>query len=261
MPVRKKATKRPRRPIRTMLRKKPALAKMVKQIMNRNEETKIATNQYGFTSFNSGISSSGDLQVVLPSVTQGVGQGNRVGSAITPIKLVIRGYVVYRCDTYQPAVMLGGRLFCFSDKTVSSYTVATSAGSNYNLLDVGGTSSSFTGSAIQFEYPHNNDQFKFYMDKKFKMLKPWGYTNTLGTSATSAITSFNSTMYVPFKLTIPASKMPKMLKYDSTLSTSYPTNFAPFMALGYCNLENYSADVTPTQMAMEWCSTLYFKDA
>ena len=242
-------------------RKRPALAKMVKQILNRNEETKIVSTTLAYTGFNSSITATGDALTVLPQVPQGVSQSGRIGSAITPLKLVIRGYIVYRADAYQPAVMLGGRLFCWSDKTVSNYAISTSAGQLFNLLDAGGTSQTFDGTVTRYELPHNTDQFRFYADKKFRVLKPFGYTNTLGTSSTTAIASMDKSMYHPFTITIPASKMPKMLKYDSTLSANYPTNFAPYLSLGYCDLMTYGPDVTPTQLGMSFTSTLYYKDA
>lgn len=244
-----------------MPRRRQPLAKMVRQILNRNEETKIASTTLGFTGFNSSITSVGDALTVLPQVLQGVSQAGRIGSAITPLKLVIRGYVVYRSDTYQPAVMLGGRLFCWSDKTVSNYTVATTGGLTLNLLDGGGTSQTFDGTVYRYELPHNNDQYKFYHDKKFRVMKNFGYTNTLATTSTNAMTSIEPSMYHPFTITIPASKMPKQLKYDATLSANYPVNFAPYLSIGYCDLLSYGPDVTPTQLGMTFTSTLYYKDA
>nr|ALE29651.1 putative capsid protein [Lake Sarah-associated circular virus-19]ALE29655.1 putative capsid protein [Lake Sarah-associated circular virus-19]ALE29656.1 putative capsid protein [Lake Sarah-associated circular virus-19] len=259
MPLRKKVFKKKRMP-----KRKPRIPKGIKSYISKtirsNEETKLTSVTAGFTGYNSSISSVGDYVTCLPPVPQGTGQSQRIGQAIRPIKLVIRGYVIYSADSQLNARMIGGRMFCFSDKTVSNYGVATSAGANYNLLDVGGTSQTFDGTVARYEYPHNNDQFKFYSDKKFRMMKPWGYTN-VGSTSTQAIVSMDKSMYRPFTITLTQKQLPAILKYDQQLNVNFPTNFAPYVALGYCDLLSYPADTVVTQLNMTFTSTLYFKDA
>jgi len=257
----KKAIRRPKKPIRTILRKKPALAKMVKQMVLKNQETKYATNQYTYTSFNSAINNVGDFITCLPSVSPGTGQNQRIGANIKPIKMVIRGYYVYRSDSYAGARMLGTRLFCFSDKTINAYPVLTSAGPNYNILDTGGSPSTYTGSALAYMQPHNNDAFKWYHDKRHVIQKSYGLTNTLSPTASTDITGMDRSMFKPFTITIPASKMPSVLKYDESVSSNVPVNFAPLLALGYSDLLSYPADTVVTQIGMEFVATLYYKDA
>lgn len=260
MPLRKSVIRRPKKRVRKTRIPKGIKSYIGKTIM-RNEETKLVSITSGFTGYNSSISSTGDFVTCLPPCAQGTGQSQRIGQSIRPVKLVIRGYIVYGTDGQQNARLLGGRMFCFSDKTVSNYGVATSAGANYNLLDVGGTSSTFDGTVSRYEYPHNNDQFRFYSDKKFRMMKPWGYTNTLGTSSTSAITSMDKSLYRPFTITLTQKQLPAQLKYDQQLNVNFPVNFAPYVALGYCDLLSYPADTVVTQLGMTFTSTLYFKDA
>lgn len=254
------AGRRPRRPAMKKTAIPQGIKTYVRKTINRNEETKLTSVTAGFTGYNSSISSTGDLVTCLPPVGQGTGQSQRIGQSIKPLKLVIRGYVVYAADSGLNARMLGGRLFCLSDKTVSNYGVATSAGANYNLLDVGGTSTTFDGTVARYEYPHNTDQFKFYADRKFKMLKPWGYTN-LGSSSTNAIVSMHSSLYKPFTITLTQKQLPATLRYDQQLNVNFPVNFAPYIALGYCDLLSYPADTVVTQMGMTFTSTLYFKDS
>ena len=237
------------------------LTKIVKSIVNRGEETKMCSNQYGLTSFNSGITTPGDFIAVMPQIIEGIGQNQRIGSSIKPIKLVIRGYVAYATDGIPSARMIGGRLFCFSDKTVANYNVAASAGNNFQLLDVGGNSQAFTGAQLNYCMPHNTDGYKWYADKKMKFLKPFGYTDTLAPTSTVEITSMNTTLFHPFTITIPAGKMPSQLKYDASISINNPMNFAPYLALGYTNLSGFTADVAVTQLKMEFVATLYYKDA
>jgi len=255
MPQKKVFKKRPKKRVA----KKQSLVKLVKQIVMKNEETKMVSTTYNFTAFNSAINAIGDYIGVLPPVLNGNGQNARIGAEIKPIKLVIRGYIAYRTDTYSGARMLGTRLFCFSDKSVSNYAVSTSAGQNYRLLDLGGTTSNFDGTALSYMQPHNTDAFKWYADKKHNIMKPVGLTNTLTGSAD--ILCMDKSMYKPFTITIQGSKLPSSLKYDDSLSTNQPVNFAPYIAVGYCDLLNYIPDTATTQIGMEWVATLYYKDA
>lgn len=260
MPQKKYLKKTPKRP-RKRVAKKQSIVNLVKSIVNRNEETKMATNSYTLTNFNSAINGSGDYITVLPQVALGTAQNQRIGGAIKPVKLVIRGYVTYNADSFQGARMIGTRMFCFSDKTCASYPVMTSAGNNYQLLDTGGSPAQFTGTAMNFITPHNTDAFKWYADKKHVIQKPFGYTNTLSPSSTNEITGMDKSMFKPFTITIPAGKLPANLKFDESVSSTYPVNFAPFFAIGYCDLLGYPADTVVTQLKMEFSATLYYKDA
>lgn len=232
--------------------------------IRRNVETKFATNQYTFTLFNSGINAIGDYITVLPQIINGTGQNNRIGHSIRPIKLVIKGYVCYNTDAlaassaYLSASMLGARLFLFQDKTNRCYANTVTS---YALLDAGGTSTTFSGTAIQWCLPHNNDEFKFFADKRMKILKPFGYTNSTTPTNATDITSFNSSMFRPFVITLTQKHMPAVLNFDDSLSVYYPTNFSPYMALGYCDLLNKAADVVNTRLGMEFTATLYYEDA
>lgn len=236
----------------------------VNRLIRRNEETKMSTNQYGLTSFNSGINSSGDLITVLPQIAVGTGQNNRIGNKIRPIRLEITGYVVYNANYllgstfYQDAHLLGARLFCFQDKTSRSYANGIY---NYQLLNLGGSSSNFTGTALNFVAPHNNDQFKFFADKRMKILKPFGYVNNASPSTSTAITGMDNSLFHPFKIVITQKDLPAVLTYDQTDDLVYPTNFSPYIALGYAFLLNNQPDTTLTQLAMEFNATLYYKDA
>jgi len=233
----------------------------INRAIHRNEETKLSSNQYTLANFNGKIDSPGDLITLLPQVVAGTGQNNRIGSKIRPTRLEITGYVIYQAQNgnlNNDARMLGARLFCLQDKATRSYANAIS---NYNLLDLGGSSTEFQGTAMNWVSPHNKDQFIFYADRKMKVLKPYGYTNSSSPSSSVSITGMDSSMFHPFKIVLTQKQLPAVLTYDEVDSLAYPTNFSPVLALGYCDLLNNAADVTSTQLAMEFNATLYFKDA
>lgn len=231
--------------------------------IRRNVETKFATNSYAYTTFNSGITAAADFVSVLPNITLGTNQNNRIGNSIRPLKMVIRGYVCYHTDSLasasnQDARMLGARLFVLQDKTNRSYA---NTPNNFNILDIGGSSSTFTGTALDFVIPHNSDMYQIYADKKMKILKPFGFTNNATPTSTNAITSFNNSMFHPFVITLTQKQLPAVLKFDESESINYPVNFAPYIALGYSDLLNKTPDTLNTQLAMEFVSTLYYEDA
>lgn len=234
----------------------------VNRLIRRNEETKFASVQYTLTQFNSGINSVADLITILPPVVQGLTQKDRIGNSIRPVRLVITGYVVYSALNFgalSDARMLGGRLFCFQDKSNRSYQ--NSSVQNFNLLDSGGNSNNFTGSAMNWVQPHNNDLFTFFADKKMKFLKPFGTTNNPVPSATTAITGMDNSLFHPFRIVLTQKQLPALFHYDQVDNLSYPTNFAPYLSLGYCDLLNSSPDTTTTQLSMQFNATLYYKDA
>lgn len=235
------------------------------RVLHRNIETKACTARGSWTAYNSAISATGDLQAVIPQVAQGVGQNQRVGVEIRPKKLVIRGYYAYNTDAlnnsiyYQQALMLGARLMVFQDKTTRYYSNSIY---NFNLLDDGGAPTSYNGTVINHLLPHNSDQFTFFYDKSSKILKPFGYTNSIAPTTSTEITSLNTTLFHQFTITLTAKDMPAVLKFDDGASPSnYPLNFAPYMALGYCDLMNKPADSSVTRLAMDWVATLYYEDA
>jgi len=234
----------------------------VNRVISRSEETKISSYSYTLTQFNAGITANADLIKALPAINLGNDSGQRIGHQIKPVKLVIRGYVCYdtiASSALPDARMIGVRVFCFQDKGSRAFANEIY---NFNILEEGdGTSGSFSGQAIQFVRPHNTDQFMWYADKKFVIQKPWGLTNNVTPTVSNAITSMNGTMFRPFTITLGPKQLPSKLVYDQSDDTNYPTNFAPRIAVGYCDLLGAGADTSTTQIKMEYEVSLYYKDA
>lgn len=250
---------------RVVRRKKQAqvsapLKSYISRAISRNEETKFHSTKYTYTLFNSGISATTDIIDILPTITHGSGQSQRVGQRIRPTRMEITGYVSYAVDSIKDARMIGARLFVYQDKTIKCYTNNTLV--NFNLLNEGGNSASFTGTPMNWCTPHNKDQFTWYADQKFVMKKPFGQANT-GALADPSVTiaEMNPSLFHPVKIVLTQKQLPSVLIYDQTESASYPINFAPKISLGYCDLFNNTADTIVTQVGMAFVCTLYYKDA
>lgn len=254
-----------RKPLRKKAKAKKANKLVTKRqlyrAINRSIETKIVTATYSLTAFNSGISAAGDLITVLPGIVTGTNQNDRIGMSVKPTRLVIRGYIVYNTASsynYVDAKLLGARLLCFQDKATRAYQNAIS---NYNLLETGGSGATFTGTPLNYLQPVNRDQFQIFADRRMKILKPFGYTNSSSPMFDTAMQSVDGSIFRPFTIVLTQKHMPAYLKFDHTDSPSYPVNFAPYLACGYCDLLNSTPDVTNTQLSITFTSTLYFKDA
>jgi len=230
----------------------------VKRMIKSSQETKFVTTEYGFTTFNSAISSVADIIAVLPALPRGNEDNRRIGSTVRPVKMVIRGYVVYNnyVDVnFQPREILTRR-FLFQDKAVKCYTDGASV--SLDLLDKGGLAEQFSGTQLSYLLPHNTHRHTFFKDQRHVIMKPFGYMNNPGADA---MTSVDKSMFKPFTITLTQKQLPAVLHWDENESVNYPINFAPYLALGYADAFGAAADTTTTQIGMSFVSTLYYKDA
>lgn len=268
MPFRKNA-KRSVLPRKRKLYKKkplkvtPAVKSYVTRAIRRNVETKMASLTYTLTSFNGAITSVADIITVLPTVNQGTDTNNRIGQKVKPLKLVVRGYVVYNTDDIAgtgllDAKMLGGRLFLYQSKGNKNFNNSIYES---NLLDLGNSTKQFGGTAMDWITPTNKNLFTFFKDKKFVVQKPYGTTNDSSPAHSTTINCMNRSLYTPFVFTLTQKELPAFFNYDDSLNLNYPVNFNPTMSLGYCDLLNKTPDTLTSQLQMEFISTLYYEDA
>lgn len=226
----------------------------IKSYIAKSQETKQCSISLPNTAFNSGISSFNELYAVIPALASGPGQTGRIGESVSPQKIVIRGYINYRANTQQSANEIIARLFCFQDKSVRSFDQRANV--SVDLLDNGGSGSQFNGTLANMCSPHNNDQMTFFADKRHTFFKPFGFTNN--GVLTTAITSMNASLVYFFTITLTKKHLPAVFKYDGS---DYPTNFCPWIALGYASAQDDAPDTVNTQINMAYTSTLYYKDA
>lgn len=255
-PTNKRRPKRGKKTSRSLVTKS-----QLYRAIRRNIETKIAENQYGFTTFNSGISSAGDFITLLPSIAAGNGDAARIGNSVKPLRLVIQGYICFNTDAAAGLVdagLYGARLFCFQQKA-NRFTGSSSP--LYNLLQNGSSTTTFSGTAMNMCQPVNKESYIWYADKKMVMKKNYGYTDNATPTSAIAITSFDNSMFRPFRIVLTQKQLPSVLTYDDSVNSTYPMNFYPILALGYANLLNKSADTITTRLGMQFCSTLYYEDA
>lgn len=252
VPYKKKANKRPY--------KSKASTSLIKyevnKIINRKIQTKKVTHALAFLAFNSGITSASEFYPLVPILSPGVGDNQRIGDSIEPVKIVVKGYITFLANSIVSAEELISRMFIFQDKSVKSHNNVGQM--NLKLIDSGAAPTIFNGSIYDTIYPHNTEHFSWYMDKRRSHMKPYGYTNSV---STTQITSMNKTLVQFFSFTFTKKHLPAKLYYDSADLLAYPTNFNPVIALGYAYAQNNTPDVAETKLGMTYTSTLYYKDA
>lgn len=238
-------------------------------------EVKYATATICDTTFNSSIDRGGvalatDVMPCLPAIPEGDEVNQRHGRKVNGRYLYVKGYVAYDNSTIygygsgnavtMPAHGIVVRLIIATQRNIRncagmnpSPTGASTVNTDTLLAPYDGTTitKGFSGDVKDLMYPINKDVFRVHLDKKIK-LRP----QMLGTlDSGTAWTMGQNGVYFHTKI-----KCPPTLYFDETIdSNSRPTNFAPFMVLGWADTDG----VTPTSDRIVRCtatSTLYYTD-
>lgn len=199
------------------VRKQP-LVKLIKNVIKRQEETKIAVYQDGFN-FGGGAINASNIVPLTPftspylSIVQGTGQGDRIGNRIR-VKSAIFRYTLYpspyNAVTNIIPIPQHVRLWFFSVKESNSLLASNPP----NFIQNGDSSSSLTGTLTDLNRVMNNDLYTYLGHRTHKI----GYAEYFGTGASAANEYFRSNDY---KLNVNAqvnlTKMyPKQIKYNDT---------------------------------------------
>lgn len=223
-----------------------------------------------------------DIKRLIPLVTTGVGDNQRIGDRINPISLIVHGNVALNFTNvlYQQAprslYVVIYVLQHVSLKTYASlqntYNNATPpvvvAGNNFNqlLLTGEGNTVGFNGLAYEADLPVATEFYKL-LTKRIIPLRASGIVLApTGASAGPSLQSINnnSTSYCA-RYTLNLSKhLPKQLKYEETTSTSAtvgdPTNSSIFMCMGFYDWEQYSSGSSAAAISNEYVSLMKYKD-
>lgn len=261
--VRSKRGRR-RAPRKIAKRSSSRLTRTIKKVVSSMQETKQAYTSSGntLTMFNSGIDSVGDYIQILPSIAQSVLDNGRVGDQIRGQNLRVKGFIRLNVNEVADSTKLpqvAVRLMCLSLKNVSNWTnVGATAAPLSSLLKKGGTTTNFSGVLSDLHAPINRDLFTVHKDMKFYLKQD--YINGIGASIPSQYLSQDISKTIKFfNFNV---KCKKLMKYDAGISSGlYPTNFAPFMVLGYSYLDGSAADTLSTNLGLNYDSTFSYEDA
>lgn len=252
------------------IRPSKIFTKKVKKIISGVAETKQAHYNYGntLTNFNSGISGTLDMLQVIPNIDKGDDDNQRSGDQITAKTLTISGHIklyppTQVSGTYpnQPKISnITCRLMILSMKKAGSYDMATAANGNLtSLLRKGGTNTAFTGVISDLYSPINRELFTVHEDRLINLSQSYVFypQATAQTSSCVAIDEKDSVRFFKKSLKI----RNKIFRYDPTTSGGIlPTNYGPFLVMGYVYTDGSGADTLNTQIGMTYISTLNYED-
>lgn len=240
------------------------MKKEVQKLISKNVEDKQAFHDTGdsLVYFNSGITSSGDMQRILPNIYKGTGEQERVGAQIRAKSLLIKGYlqlepdvVVNNVDNKRIAV----RLLVVSMKKYKALAdVQNAAGAG--LIEKGGTSSQFSGYISHLYAPVNREEYITHYDKIHYLSQ--SYTaQQIGSSTPTVQWSVDMSKGIRFfTIRIPL-RGKKLIYSQDTGSDIQPVNFAPVLCAGYAHLNAASPDVVTTKVGICYDVTFDYEDA
>jgi hypothetical protein len=256
----KTAPKTPKAP-----KTKKQLVKVIKKVISSQNETKQAyiTTGNSLVKFNSGITAVGDLIQVLPNIAQGTGEGQRIGSQIRAQKLNIRGFVKLDINTANNNSKLSNvivRMMVVSMKTSPSYQDALGMSPKIgSLLMKGQSTTAFEGYLQDIYAPINTQVFTVHSDRRFYLRQD----NLLPIGASPPSTNLSQDVSNTVKFfNINVKCKNRLLRYDEDVGSDLlPSNFGPFLLLGYSYLDGSAPDSLDTKVGLSYDATFNYEDA
>lgn len=242
---------------RTSYRPRKQFKKAVEKIVKSNIERKVANTNSGsqLVFFDSQIVAAGDMIQIVPNITKGVQENNRISNLIEAEKLVIKGYVRFNTlsNVNNKYSQVAVRLFLVSLKQRSNYNDVQSSTTYLSvLLRKGGSEVPWSGIISDIYADLNTDVWTKHMDRVMYLSQDQMFTDVGSINTKETVKFFRKTI-----------SCKKVLKYDDTISSGLlPTNFAPILLIGYCYMNGASPDVAPIQnLGLYYDADLYFRDA
>lgn len=248
-------------------RKNGPIKRMIKRIIARDVENKtvqqivntralsVPADAIGFDTFN--VISLGPAAVSLP-ITQGTGQGNRVGNTIKTKKLSLKGVIYplpYNLTTNAIMRPLQVRMWIFYDRANPTEFPAPAVGANF--FQNGSSSVGPAGDLTDMYRPVNTDRYRVLEQRTFKL----GYANYGGTvpgpdAQFFANNDFSLNQIFSFSL---AKHYPKLVKFND--NNADPTTRHLYLLVEVVPAVGGSF-VSATQPAnIQWIQDYVYEDA
>lgn len=220
--------------------RKLATVGLVKKLIHRNVESKYIGKVYN-ASFNNRIDSAADIIPLLPSLTKGTGDNNRIGNKITPRGIRVAVTVTANDVTPGAGFELLPRIMFLSSRSEKDTTLLPTFDTTI-LLDDGTGERAFGGDISDYHSPLNTEMVTIHKDIKTQIC--------LGTVEQNLARTRTYVFWI---------KCPKVLHYND--NTTFPENFAPFMCAGFaCGDFSVPSDGY-LGIKIGFTSTLYYEDA
>lgn len=248
-------------------RSMPAVKAMVSRMISRNEETKYVANAHDATGAplaqpwysNGSLPAVGNFYPAIPELAQGAGDHQRIGGKVQPVSLAVSVRVGFNPLDISANSLLGV-IYYGTDKSGKTWNGGNPLSTAAILDDGDGTQSSFQGNRFDLTKP---------MDKKlvtarrivFRLSKTQGLQNADANPGIPVQGNDSTSNGASVKSFLLKFKTPKTLGYLVNTS-SYPQNYAPWYAIGFCHADGSPLQVTDrTLVNVTSQCHMYFKDA
>ena len=206
-----------------------ALTQAVNQIVKRNEETKFVIDApwkssatlAAFTDFTCAITGTGEIYSLIPRISQGTDDHNRIGNEIQPTSLkatftaAINGKMI--ASDYVDV-----DFYFLTSKQIKTQASVASVPILRMLNQGDGTNVGYTGALYNSHYPVNTSEFTLIKKKTCRLFKCQDQPNTQGSGGTNSYVGGGRLQhYQTFSVKIP---FPKKLKYEKAASVA-PENY------------------------------------
>lgn len=242
-----------------------AFAKKVLAVVQARNESKQAFHTLAPTDFNSGIASAGDALRIIPNVSIGTSDNQRIGDQINPQSLVIRGIVQMLPQGGSQGDgprKIAARVMIVTPKAFSCWASASANATTWQayLLKKGGTVTNFSGAIDDLYAPINTDAITCHYNKvHYFNQSTW---MTVGSSTGGTVAATQDKLVHFFKKTINFGKTRKF-KYDANVDGGLtPANGPAYvMLVGYCFVDGSAPDTISTRIRMQYDVLLNYEDA
>jgi len=256
------AFKRPRRnPKKRQTNKKRNnnnFKKRVLAVLKSRAETKQAYTTQAPLDLNSGILTVADNLRIIPNISIGTADNNRIGDQICANKLTLSGIVQMLPQTAGQSAgvcKIGIRCMILTPKAYPNWATAggITTWQNY-LLKKGGTVTQFTGDISDLFAPINRDAVTVHYNKVFYVNQGYIFSGT----TTGNFEQNNMVRF--FKKTFKWKN--KVFKYDANIDSGVtPTNVGMIMVVGYCFVDGTAPDSLATRVRIQFDSILDYEDS
>ena len=188
-----------------------------------------------------------DMNRVVPTIGQGVDDGQRIGNNIEPKSLVIKGHYLWNQlfnatvqNTIVPSCRIGVRMMIVQPKMYHTYIDAQLNPNSWlpYLLNDGISSTSFTGTVKNLYQDLNTDIVDIFYDKVSYISMPTLVLSTTATWADDVVPVRETVKFFNIKL-----KCPKTLNFSDRLSAEN-VNFNPIVLVAFSYLDGTTTSGT-----------------
>lgn len=272
MRYKRRLRKQRQRRVRRVGRVGKGLRRAIQSVVKRNQETKYVANSLDIGGVALGaiwpvkpnMNLFTDIKPAIPSLTEGAGDYQRIGSKIQPTSLAVSLKMTFNANDLS-ANELMAVVYYGTDRANRTFQGGNSPIQSTAILNNGdGTNKSWTGLLNDLNFPTDKTLFNIKR-KVFRLSKTGGNMNSdIGGQNNGAFSTSNGLSEVSTLLKF---RPPKTLLYNNDTDT-YPSNYAPFFYVGFCHADGSAltpSDYDPTtKVSLVYAASrchMWYKDA